>query len=306
MDEAKMSEPSEISILAKFGENEKFLNLNGAKKSEIKALAIGNFDGFHRAHQKLFDALGEHGGIIIVIADTAPKLTPPSLISQICEKEIFYCDLARVKNLSGAEFIALLNANFPNLEKIVVGNDFKFGKNRASDAEFLRANFAGETLIIDEYKINGVGVHTRLIKEFLNAGECEKAAQFLGREYEISGKVISGQGLGAKELFATLNLDASEFYMPKFGVYATLCRVKNKIYKSVSFIGHRVSTDSNFAIETHILGEFGANFTPKSASVKFIKFIRENKKFENLGELKAQISSDIALARDILGNKYER
>ena len=275
MDKAKiMTQISTASLLQDLSEGKNCLNLQGADKNSVRAVAIGNFDGFHKAHQKLFDALGEYGALIAVISDTAPKLTPPSTATKFCKIPIFYCNLANVKNLSGGEFLQILKQNFTNLEKIVVGDDFRFGKDRAYDTQFLRQNFSGETQIVPEFRIEGVGVHTSAIKEFLQNGECEKAAQFLGREYEIAGRVIAGQGLGAKELVATLNLDMGEFFVPKFGVYATLTQISEQIFPSVSFVGHRVSTDGKFALETHILGDFAQNLSPNFASVKFVKFIR--------------------------------
>lgn len=268
-------------------------------KTQITQIAIGNFDGVHLAHQNLFSHLGENAGVVVILNENL-NLTPYKFREKFCDLPFFYFDLKDIKDLNGAEFIALLKQNFINLKKIIVGYDFKFGKNRAFDANFLRANFSGETEILSEFKIENLSVHSSLIKEFLSKGDLENTKKFLGRDYEIFGEIISGQGIGKAELVATLNIKTEKFFLPKSGVYATFTSLDGgEFFKSVTFLGKRVSTDKNFSIETHILENFSEkNF--KNARVKFIKFMRENKKFENLSELKTQILSDINSAKSAL------
>ncbi|AKT92353.1 riboflavin kinase [Campylobacter gracilis] len=239
-----------------FTRGEFFATLQGANREEVRAVAIGNFDGMHLGHQKLFENLGEHGAIIVILAGGGTKLTPFASRQAFTDKKIFYCDLRAIKSLSGGEFIALLRQNFINLQKIVVGEDFRFGRDRAWDVEFLRREFRGRTCVVGEFCLSGGGVHSSRIKELLSRGRCEEAAELLGRDYEICGRIVRGQGRGAREFVATLNLDASGYFMPKSGVYATLARAESKEFASVSFLGHRLSTDGAFALETHILGDF--------------------------------------------------
>ena len=239
-----------------FTRGEIFATLQGANRDNVRAVAIGNFDGMHLGHQKLFERLGEHGAIIVILAGGGTKLTPFASRQAFTNKKIFYCDLRAIKSLSGDEFIALLRQNFINLQKIVVGEDFRFGRDRAWDVEFLRREFRGQTCVLGEFCLRGGGVHSSRIKELLSRGRCEEAAELLGRDYEICGRVVRGQGRGAREFVATLNLDASGYFMPKSGVYATLARAGSKEFASVSFLGHRLSTDGAFALETHILGDF--------------------------------------------------
>ena len=239
-----------------FARGEIFATLQGANRDNVRAVAIGNFDGMHLGHQKLFERLGEQGAIIVILAGGGTKLTPFASRQAFTDKKIFYCDLRAIKSLSGGEFIALLRQNFINLQKIVVGEDFRFGRDRAWGAEFLQREFCGQTCVLGEFCLSGGGVHSSRIKELLSRGRCEEAAELLGRDYEICGRIVRGQGRGAREFVATLNLDASGYFMPKSGVYATLARTGSKEFASVSFLGHRLSTDGAFAIETHILGDF--------------------------------------------------
>ena len=259
------------------------------------AIAIGGFDGMHIGHQHLFNALGDKGTIVVIETGYA-NLTPGSERENFSHHPIMYIDLDEVRHLSGKEFIELLRDRFPKLEKIVVGYDFHFGKNRKYSHEDLKTLFSGEVVVIDEVTHNNDSVHSHKIRAKLQIGDIKGANAFLGHNYTIRGKHVTGQGIGKKELYATINIKAKEFLTPKEGVYVTLTRVDNEdhYHPSVSFVGHRVTTDGSFAIESHILdSEVNCQ---ESASISFVDFIRNNEKFETLEELKAAIKKDIAIA----------
>lgn len=265
-------------------------------KSKIKSLAIGHFDGIHLGHKALF--LYCYDGGVLVIENDGLKLTPKR--ESFINLPIFYKKINDIKNLSPEEFIKLLKNEFVNLKKIVVGYDFKFGKNRSANAIFLKNIFDGEVVIVNEKKINNISVHSEKIREFLKKANIKMANLLLDRVYEIKGDLIKGQGLGKKELFSTLNLDTNNYFLPKNGVYATFTNLNNKDFKSVTFIGNRLSTDDKFSVETHIIEPFSEDRINGKITIKFKDFIRNNKKFENLNELKFQISKDILKAQDIL------
>ncbi|MBZ7963865.1 bifunctional riboflavin kinase/FAD synthetase [Campylobacter sp. 2457A] len=269
-------------------------------KNKIKSLAIGSFDGLHLGHQKLINLLDDFGAILIVDKFQGRKLCTHKEKQILSNKQIIELDFESIKNLDGKEFLDFLKKEFVSLECIIVGYDFCFGKNKAYKAKDIE-NLSGiKTIIVDEFCINGMSVHTSLIKEFLAKGEIEKANLLLGRNYSIKGKHVKGQGLGSKELYATLNLQCDDYVLPKEGVYATLTQIKDAIYKSVSFLGLR-SSDGKFAIESHILEKFDQDINCKDMiEIQFISFLRENHKFEDLTQLKKQISQDIQLAQDRL------
>ena len=191
----------------------------------------------------------------------------------------------------------MLKNDFKNLKKIVVGFDFCFGKNRAYKTQDLKKIFDGVVVVIPEIKLNNFPVHSRYIREFLLNGDIEKANSFLGKEYKIFGKHIVGQGLGKKEFVATINLNVNEFLLPQSGVYITKTIVNDIEYNSVSFLGHRGSTDGKFAVETHILNQENIEIKDENVQIKFIRRIRENRKFDNFLELKNQILKDIDIAK---------
>ncbi|CAM4023919.1 bifunctional riboflavin kinase/FAD synthetase [Campylobacter armoricus] len=275
------------------------------QKLKITNLAIGHFDGMHLGHFELFKHLDQNGALFIISKDETNMLTPKNFRANLINLPLIFCDFYKIKNLDGKDFLDLLKQEFPNLEKIIVGYDFKFGKERKYSAKDIQNFSTLKTTIVDEFKIQNKSVHTSLIKDLLKEAKVKEARTFLGRFYNIQANVIKGQGLGAKELFATLNLYAKGFFLPKNGVYATLTQINGQIYKSVSFIGIR-SSDENFALETHILDDNLTNVKIDKVILSFIDFIRENEKFSDLSLLKLQISKDIKKAKEILGNLNER
>ncbi len=265
-------------------------------KNTITSIAIGGFDGMHSAHQELFKNLDEHGAIVSIESGYA-NLTPKSFRQEYSIYPIYYYVLENIKHLEGDEFIKLIKEEFPNLKKIVVGFDFCFGKNRRYCTQKLKELFNGDVLVIDEIKIDDIPVHTRIIREYLKDGDIKTANKLLGKEYKIYGQQITGQGLGAKNFVPTINLRVDEFLLPKEGVYVTKTILDNIEYNSITFLGHRVTTDGSYAVETHIIDKDIKN-NNYCTQIKFYEKIRDNKKFDSFEELKNQIFDDIKLARN--------
>ncbi|MCK9473099.1 bifunctional riboflavin kinase/FAD synthetase [Sulfurimonas sp.] len=264
------------------------------------SIAIGGFDGMHIGHQKLFSALDKSSTIVVIETGYA-NLTPKKERENFSHFPILYLELDNIRHLSGEEFISFLRNKFPKLKKIVVGYDFHFGKDRRYSfcdlkTLFLKEDEDGVVEVIDEVTLHGDSVHSHKIRAKLQIGDIEGANAFLGHNYTIKGKVVSGQGIGKKELVATINIEAKEFLMPKEGVYVTLTRIDDEehFHPSVSFVGHRVTTDGSFAVESHILD--GEVLCKERASISFVSFIRENQKFDSMAELKYAIKKDIATA----------
>jgi len=264
-------------------------------KNRTTAIAIGGFDGMHIGHQKLFSQLGKNGTIVVIETGYA-NLTPQKERENFSDYPIFYFDLDSIRHLDGEGFIKLLQEKFPLLEKIVVGYDFHFGKNRKYSFNDLTDIFEGEVTVVEEVSLQNDSIHSHKIRAKIQIGDIKGANAFLGHHYTIRGKQVQGQGLGKKELVATINLITENFLLPKEGVYVTLTRIDSEehFHPSVSFIGHRVTTDGSFAIETHLLD--GEVVCKDKASISFISFIRNNKKFNDLKSLNEAIKKDIAIA----------
>jgi len=267
-------------------------------RDKIDSIAIGVFDGFHLGHQQLLNRLTPNGAVLIIYKEKA-NITPGFTREKFTKYPCIFMKFSSIKSLNCVDFVSLIVNYFPNLKEIIVGYDFKFGANRTCDIKDLKKIFKGKIEVVDEFFIDNISVHSSKIREFIRNGEIEKANTFLGRSYSITGEVISGQGLGKKELFPTINVHIEKYIIPKDGVYATKILINKKMYKSITFIGTRESTDGNFACETYVIDE---KQIPKSDEVEifFIKYIRGNKKFNSLKELKNQISRDIDIAKKAL------
>ncbi len=264
-------------------------------KSTITSIAIGGFDGMHYAHQELFNKLDEHGAILSIESGYA-NLTPKRFRQDYSKYPIYYYVLDNIKHLEGDLFIKLLKEEFPNLKKIIVGFDFCFGRGRKYCVKQLKELFKGDVVIVDEIKLNNIPVHSRIIREYLSDGDIQTANKLLAKEYKIYGTQIKGQGLGSKSFVPTINLKVDDFLLPKEGVYITTTILNEKEYPSVTFLGHRVTTDGSYAVETHILDKDIKNET-YTIQIKFFNKIRANKKFDSFDELKNRIILDIEEAK---------
>lgn len=267
--------------------------------SKVNAIAIGGFDGMHVGHQALFSELGEHGAIVVIETGYA-NLTPKKEREYYSHYPMFYYPLDEIRHLEGIEFVEMLTQTFPRLEKIVVGYDFHFGRNRRYSHEDLKKFFTGTVCVIDEVCFHGDSIHSYKIRAKLQIGDIQSANAFLGHNYQIKGLVVDGQGIGKTHLVPTINLACEGFLLPCEGVYAALTRIDDEehFHPSVVFVGHRVSTDGSFSVESHILD--GAIGKCSKATISFAHFLRHNQKFESLEELKFGINKDITMANRLL------
>ena len=257
-------------------------------KNSIKSIAIGSFDGIHIGHQ----ALIEQVEAVVIIERNRGTLTSGFRRTNHLKQSCFFYFFEHIKCLSAEAFIARLKKDFPQLEKIVVGYDFAFGYKKEGNSQLLKDLFEGEVVVVDEVKNRAISIHSRTIKDYLSEGNLFLVKALLGRNFTVYGKVIKGQGLGRRELVPTLNLKIYDFHLPKSGVYASRTKIGKIWLDSVTFLGHRVTTDGLFAIESYILDR-DIGLLSGFVEIEFIWFIRENKKFKTLEALKKQIQEDI-------------
>ncbi len=264
-------------------------------KNNIKSIAIGSFDGIHVAHQALIARAEE----VVVIERNGGYLTPGYKRTWYVDKPVCFYHFDKIKDLSPQAFVEKLEADFPALEKIVVGYDFSFGKGREGSVGVLKALFPKEVEVVSEVMVDGVSVHSRTIRNYLKEGDVMMANRLLGRAYSIDGEVVAGQGLGKEKLVPTLNLKVRDYQLPQEGVYATRTQVGDRWYDSVTFLGHRVTTDGSFAVESYAIDK-DIGKVAGHIFISFLSFVRPNRKFDSLEALKAQIMKDIEMAKGIL------
>jgi len=264
--------------------------------STVEAIALGNFDGMHLGHRALFSELGSRG-TIGVIEHYRATLTPHIYRARFAEHPLCFYDLDLLRDLSPRSFVEKLKHDFPALSKIVVGSDFRFGSDRSGDTASLAKLFGGEVRVVEEVSLDGEPVHSRTIRTLIEAGDVSKAGRMLGHPYETWGRVVAGQGIGSRELVPTLNATFGRFLLPKAGVYRTSSCIGGVCHDSVTFLGHRHTADGAFAVETHLLGEPPAG-PVRELSIRWLGFIRQNRRFGSFAELRAQIARDIEVARE--------
>ena len=246
--------------------------------------SIGGFDGMHLAHKELL----KKSECYLVIEKNS-SLTPLFSRLEYSSKMLDLLKLDNIKHLSKEEFIEKLK-NY-GIKEIIVGYDFRFGKNRRGGVEDLKKVFKVE--VVDEIKYQNIPVHSHYIRKLIEKNKIIKANQFLGHNYKIKGIHIKGQGIGSKKLVPTVNIKPLYNYTFPKGVFIT----KTNNHPSLTFIGIR-STDENFSIETHFLNGEWRIENGELIEIEFLEFLRENKKFNNLNELKKQIEMDIRVSKD--------
>ena len=291
-------------------------------------ITIGNFDGVHIGHQALFHEVTEKaeaiGGTPCAMTFEPHPLrvlkqnNHPPLIT-LYEQKLELIERAGIDvlicvpftqtfaSIAADEFIKDVLIRKIGMKAIVVGEDYSFGKKREGDIDFLkfyapRLNF--EVIVANWIKTSKHftdRISSTKIREWVMAGNMERAQKMLGRFYQIRGQVVTGRNRGGKLLgFPTANINLHDELCPKTGIYAVTVEHHERMYKGVANIGYSPTFDDcEFTIEVHIL-DFEDDIYGQKIRVNFHKRIREEIKFNNISELSDQIKMDIKAAREIL------
>lgn len=272
------------------------------------SLALGNFDGVHRGHQSLFvkTSLNGKGDTAALIFDK--PFGPGPFLSSTEDKKRF-CLASRLDALyildndetfyqtNPQAFIELLKRL--GTTRVCVGPDFRFGRDAKGTPEDLKGAF--ETEIVPLLEMNHEKVSSRQIKAMLESGDLQGANARLGRSYEIKGIVREGFHYGATIGYPTANIEPTFAYVqPKLGVYCAAVYLDGVAYRAMVNIGVNPTLGliQKPTIEAHIL-DYDGDCYGKTAYCAFLAYIREEKKFNNLEELKAQLQKDERAIRDL-------
>ena len=189
-------------------------------------------------------------------------------------------------------------------KKLVVGHDWKFGYKKKGDIEFAKKfgkKIGLEVMEIPPITKEGKRISSTIIRKFLKEGNVEKASKYLGRQFFICGKVVSGDKRGREIGFPTINIQPPEDFCLRKGVYVGYVIIKNKKFPAVINYGNRPTVDGEKVfIEAHLLEPVKEKIEEKFIQVYFLKFLREEKKFPNIEMLKEQINKDIKNAKEVL------
>ena len=299
----------------------KNFNINEDHKRSI--ILIGNFDGVHLGHQKLFKLAKSYKRkynlkIGVINFDPMPKMFfNKSLknfrLSSIDQKvnllNNFGVDFIITKKfdktfskIKSINFIKNILSNRLKARFIFVSNNFRFGNKREGDVKFLvqhQEKYNYQVVKPKPHLIDNKIVSSSLIRSFLEKGFLERANKLLSRKWSIDGMVQKGRQVGKKIGFPTCNIDIKDYVLAKPGVYAVRVFRKNnfKILKGIANLGYRPTfNQKKILLEVHLFN-FSGNLYNKHLSVEFLKFIRKEKKFKNINKLKSQIKLDLKIAK---------
>jgi riboflavin kinase/FMN adenylyltransferase len=288
--------------------------------------AIGNFDGVHKGHRRLLAktvdfARARRAAPAAVVFDPHPRrffrpddppflLTTPSrrnrLLQEAGAEEVFPLVFdAGLAALTPEAFVAdVLKARL-RLGGVVTGTEFRFGKERAGDAAALKALCAAVGLLVllvepKAERHDGLKIGSSEIRDAIANGAVKEAALMLGRRWSVEGVVAEGQRLGRTLGFPTANLVLGELIEPRRGVYAVEVFARGGRHGGVANFGRRPTVGADtLLLETHLF-DFDGDLYGERIEVAFVDFIRDERKFDGLASLQAQIAADARAARRIL------
>ena len=300
-----------------------YKNFNIKQRHKNSIILIGNFDGVHIGHRKLFELAKKYKKkfklkIGVLTFEPMPKMFFNKKIKnfrisnldqkyQLLKKlsvdfiinKKFDKFFSKIKSL---DFIKNVIHKKLKAKFVFVSNNFKYGNKREGNVSQLinfEKKYDYKIIKSEPKKIKKKVISSSLIRNLLRKGNLEKANKYLKRNWSIIGKVEKGRKLGKKIGFPTCNLDIKEYVLATPGVYAVKAARQNSNtwIKGIANLGYRPTfNQKKLLLEVHLFN-FSGNLYNKYLTVEFLKFIRKEKKFKNVEQLKKQIKSDLLIAK---------
>lgn len=288
----------------------KIIKLNGTQVKHDTVAAIGFFDGVHLAHKELILKTIEIGDDkqlekAVITFDIHPKsvlfdldylyLTPLErkieLFSEFDLDYIYVIEFTKEK--ASLEPLDFIETYLKNIDTIVCGFDFKFGVRGSGNIHTLINDKRFSTVVINEVTYDGYKVGSTHIRDLLESGQVDHVKEVLGDYYSVKGEVVHGAKQGRLIGYPTANIDTGQYLIPKKGVYATLTKVKDKWYESMSSIGHNPTLNCrvDLSVESNIF-DFDQDIYGEIIEIKFVKRLRDEIRFTSTDALIAEISKD--------------
>lgn len=280
------------------------------------AVALGVFDGVHLGHRLVIDKAvsfardGVSPAVFTFRSDTVVNkgserlLTDAEKHRRISQRKVEYVcspDFAEVRDMTAEEFVRDVLAARLRCRYAVCGVDFRFGRNAQGSADTLRElgeRYGFKTVVLDKLALGSETVSSTVIKEHIRRGEIVRANELLGYRFSVREEVVHGAGLGRTWDFPTINqLLPAGVTVPKFGVYCSRVKYGGSTYTGVTNIGVKptVGKQTAPAAETYII-DFNGDLYGRTVQVGLERFLRPERRFESIEELRRQIASDIAEA----------
>jgi riboflavin kinase/FMN adenylyltransferase len=288
--------------------------------------ALGNFDGVHRGHQKILERVcrqaSERSGTPVVVTFdphpprvVRPDKAPPLLMTLEQKLEAF--ERAGIQGVAVVQFtpdmarwepemfVDTVLVDWLRVSEVWVGANFLFGRDRLGTFTLLKA--LGEdrgfrTEKIEPVRFKDFVVSSTRIRHLVAEGRVDEAGALLGRHYALDGIVVHGDGRGRELGYPTANLDTRNEHLPAYGIYATIAIVDHVFYPAVTSVGIRPTIgDNRVMVETYLL-DASLDLYGKPMRVAFVRWLREERKFESLAALTTAIGEDCMAARHVLSD----
>lgn len=316
-----------INIMSKkFSLLTDIIKLNETKSLENGCvIAVGGFDGVHRGHRVLIDALVEEAranslpaAVFTFCPDDNPKGDAKllalrekkfELLSSLGVDFVAEAPFSAVREIPAEEFARDFLFEGLGARIIVCGYDFRFGKGREGDVSLIERTLGNKGVRVSTppaLLARCVPVSSTMIRKLISEGDVRNANSLLDRCFSFCSTVIHGAKLGRKLGFPTINQRYPEkLEVLKFGVYAVVCEFGGNRYGGIANVGIKPTVGGkDLLCETYIF-DYNGDCYGENVEISFVEFIREEKKFSSLDELKERISLDKNIARDILSKEYD-
>ena len=261
-------------------------------KTKRKAVALGDFDGMHLAHKTV--ATGAEN-VIIYCVNNEFSLLQKSIFERRFPNAVF-ADFEKLKNMSGEDFINDVLIDELGAEMLLCGFNFRFGKNASWSALDLRSYLEPKDVwvrILEHLDFEGEPISSSRIRKCLREGNVEAANKMLGYNFTFESEVIGGDRRGRTIGFPTVNQHLPKgLVVPKYGVYESRAEIDGREYKAMTNIGIRPSFRLDEPLcESHII-DLEEDVYNKTIRLELLRYIREEKKFSSIEELKEQLEND--------------
>ena len=287
------------------------------------AVTIGNFDGVHIGHRailrQVMEIAARHRWTSAAMTfDPHPTrlvapLRAPRLLTTVDERArlieqqgiqavLILPFTESISKLSPEQFVREILVERLHARSVLVGDNFRFGHKAAGtwrDLEDLGGKHGFSVQVVAPVRWRNTVISSSEIRGLIETGGVSRACRMLGRPYALAGKVIAGQGIGSKQTVPTLNLDTKAEVLPKTGVYITRTHdpASAREWPSITNVGYRPTFNGHgLTVETFLLAPLGGA-TPQEISVDFLRWVRDERKFESGQALKAQILRDVGRAQ---------
>ena len=295
---------------------------------DTSALTIGTFDGMHLGHIHLIENMltlskkNDSPSVVItfnpnpfIVLNNLDK-SKYHLINNIKRFEIleslgvdYLCEIEfdnSLAQLSAYDFLSNFIINPFNPKDVVIGYDHHFGRGREGNSSFLDrySSLHNYSLkVVEAYKINGDIISSSLIRSLIQSGDVLRSKELLGYNYSLRGTVVKGNSIGREIGFPTANIDVKsiEQIFPQNGVYLIKSKINEDYYHGMCNIGYKptLTSGDKMSIEVHFFNYNKFDLYNKKLDIEFVDYVRSERKFENIEDLKLQLSKDRDYCRKI-------